>query len=173
MKHLSILFVISTILFSCNENENYTIEENTIQSNKKDIKANVDLNLSDYTWLNGSWRDTTKRKREIHEVWSTSKDSLYGIGFYVFNGTDTSTKEKSIIKLNEDGDYYLSNFTKENKVKFKLKAFSKDSLHFSNPAHRYPQDVTYKRITNDSITILFDGYVHQAQRKFRFYLQKY
>lgn len=164
--------LILLLLFSCsNENdENFTIEENSVS--KISVKTE-DFSFEDYKWLEGKWSDKSENiKQETHEVWITQTDSLVGKGFYVKNTNDTTTPDRTVLKWDNDA-YYLINTANNKEVKFKLMSFSKDSLFFKNPAHRYPQEVTYKKVDDNSFRITMNGFVHQANRKINFDMKRY
>lgn len=172
MKYLYII-IFSLLAFSCSneDNANFTIEDNSA-SNAIPLNM-VNFSFSNYTWLEGKYRDTvSEKKRETHEVWEKFDDSIVGIGFYVKNNIDSTTPDRSVLKWDYNG-YYLINTAGGNTAKFKLTAYSQDSLFFKNPAHRYPQEIIYRKTSNHSYEIEMYGYVNQNNRILKFKMNSY
>ena len=172
---MKLYFYIITvlILFSCNNEDesDYIIEENTEKPQSSIILENFEL--ENYKWLVGKWRDTTSSEKEqVHEIWNYSEDSIYGNGFYVRNNSDTTTPDQSVLKF-KNGYFYLINTAKDNSVEFRLTDFSEDSLLFKNPAHRYPQEVSYKKLSDDFFQIRLFGFIHQQNREVIFRMERY
>lgn len=172
MKHFIYSFLILTVIACGNENENNFVIEDNVDSkiNENTIEG---FSLSNYKWLEGKWRDTTSVKKEqTHEVWFYTEDSIFGNDFYVRNSVDTTNPNRSVIKLKND-KLYLINIAGEDRAEFRLTNFSKDSLLFKNPAHRYPQEVSYTKLNDNLFQIRLFGFVHQQNREIIFRMERY
>ncbi len=171
MKVINLFIILFTLISCSTENENtYTIEQNTPTTKTIEVK---DFKFSNYAWLNGSFLDSTSVKQEqTHEIWKFLKDSIVGNGFYIRNKNKT-TPDKSVIKYKDNGIYFINTSSKNTIAEFKLTNFSNDSLVFKNPAHRYPQEVVYKKISNDNYLIIMRGYVFQQNRNITFNMVRY
>ena len=175
IKEIGILIVISVVFFRCdNESpKHFTTEKIEPVEMKTEDKPNLEFNFNDYTWLDGKFRDTSYSTREqTHEIWHWHEDSIVMNGFFVKENNDTSTLDRNVIKYDK-GYYKFINTVKGKSVEFRLQAHGQDSLYFSNPAHKYPQKITYKRIANDSIHLTLDGFVFQQRRKLDFKFKRY
>jgi Domain of unknown function (DUF6265) len=100
-------------------------------------------------WMVGTWKIKTK-KGSIVEEWKISNDStLTGKSFFITNTNDTIPQENiEIIFKNEDW-YYIPTVKKQNNsqpVAFKIILLKGTEFISENPAHVFPQRITYRRI---------------------------
>ncbi len=169
-----ILFIL--VVFSCKneEEKKSTVEENTKEISSKEAYATI-TSLPATEWLVGNWKDLSGNpKGQSHEIWWINADGhLEGKEFFVKPSLDTSkiAFNKIVPHL---GGFQFVNITKEtSKTEFRLKTFGADSLLFENSTHSYPQKITYKKITSDSLTITLDGYIFESQRTLVFKMKRF
>jgi hypothetical protein len=128
----------------------------------------LDLSSLDFKWLEGNWRDTTTwghMNAQILERWYFSDQSYYGTGLQVKDETDTSLIENIQINISTDPIFFQATVKGQNDGKaigFELKAYSDDSVYFENMAHSFPQMITYRKITDDSIHAIAAAYTAEG-----------
>lgn len=110
-------------------------------------------------WLLGSWRGVFP-EGSVGESWERQNEHLFtGSGFFVM-GTDTVSKEKLRLLSEGAGVFYEPTVSAQNDgktVRFKLTSADDSSLVFENPAHDFPQKITYRRIGPDSLFAEISG----------------
>ncbi|MBL7711788.1 MAG: hypothetical protein JNL13_04965 [Chitinophagaceae bacterium] len=127
-----------------------------------------DSGVQPANWLRGSWVYHGARG-PVYECWTRVSDTgLSGKSFMLKSG-DTVVLE-SIYLLSEQGTlYYIPAVTRQNRglpVRFTAKAVSPGKLVFENPAHDFPQCISYTLITPDSLLAEISGTRNgTAQRK--------
>ena len=168
--------LMSCVVVACTNNteDAFTIEDDndTTTPQATYVKTN---SLPATQWLVGNWKDMAMNaKGQSHEIWwLNDAGHLEGKEFFIKPDLDTSKIAYNSILPHMEG-FQFSNITKDTVLtNFKLKAFGEDSLLFENPAHKWPQKITYKKITNDSIFITLDGYVFDSQRTLFFKMKRY
>lgn len=97
--------------------------------------------------LIGEWNDVQGDGNTVfHEQWTRANDSLYtGLGF-VMSGNDTVFIEHLRITTDDQGTRYSARIPSQNNgefVDFELVHVSTDSMVFVNPAHDFPQRISY------------------------------
>jgi len=113
-------------------------------------------------WLIGEWQHQTARGI-LYERWKqTSNTSLAGKSYYL-NNKDTTVLETITIKQDKQNLWYIPTVTGQNNgkaVSFKLTEITIDKMVFENPEHDFPQKITYRRITADSLVAAISGMVN-------------
>lgn len=148
------------LLFSCAE-----------VNNIEDIDENNAANVNVASWIAGSWEDRTTFKsfspsKIMYEKWMEYPDSLVGIGGFIID-LDTNIREKLLLKSVNNRLVYIARPENEAMISFSLKSSSKDSLVFENKAHDFPETITYKKITKDSMLIVLRGVSSEQNRELR------
>lgn len=172
---LHIIFLV--LLFSCSNNEDGNFE--IVNNDSENVTKQIGSQLLAKDWLVGKWSDSKKNpRRQSHEIWWLNEEgNLEGKEFFVKLYYDTTKTSKHEIKLNDKNEltHFVNadGFTGNTTIPFKLTAQNKDSVKFENPAHKWPQTIVYKRITNDSMTITLDGYIHEANKTVMFEMTRY
>lgn len=110
-------------------------------------------------WLIGNWEHQTEFGN-LSEQWQQLNDSTYVGKAFFTKGKDTLHNES--ITLHEQGNdlIYSATVKDENEalpVAFKLTSETANQLVFENPKHDFPQKITYKKITSDSIVAIVSG----------------
>lgn len=155
-----ILLVITSSIISCNS---YSQKSNAnISSNFTQIeKAN---------WLIGAWQNNSA-KVNVSEIWKKKNDSTYiGQGRTIM-GKDTVSSESISMEQRDKQLFYISTVKNQNNgqgVKFTLTSSTDKQLVFENPAHDFPQKISYTVITNDSLVTEVSGMMKGKPRSEKF-----
>ncbi len=118
-------------------------------------------------WVLGSWRQTTDEGYTI-EVWTRQSDTDYaGISYTVHHGTDTVSAETIRLVQRDTTLYYIPTVKDQNDAKpvaFKLSSITDQQMIFDNPGHDFPQRITYRSITKDSLYAEISGVLNGSQQ---------
>jgi hypothetical protein len=115
--------------------------------------------LKKMDWLVGTWENKMPEGL-LKETWAKENDSTYSGNAYFINPKDTVHFES--IKLVQTGEdiHYIATATGQNNdepVEFKLTSEIESTFIFENPAHDYPQKITYKKINDKSLVATISG----------------
>jgi hypothetical protein len=110
-------------------------------------------------WLIGSWENNNDMGN-LSENWEKINDSVFHGTSHFIKGKDTLFSES--VELTQKGAdlMYSPQVKGQNNdlpVTFKMTSATANELTFENPAHDFPQKITYKRITKDSIVAEISG----------------
>jgi hypothetical protein len=153
MKLLSRLALLSAICVasSCNSKNNETENSTTPARSFSEIKK--------AEWLLGKWRGSSAQGMAV-ESWDLEGDSSYAGKSYFIVGKDTVSSE-SIRLVQEAGTvFYIPTVKDQNNgqpVRFSMTSSTNDQLAFENPAHDFPQKISYTRVTSDSLVAVVSG----------------
>ena len=125
----------------------------------KNKSEQKDHHIEIANWLLGNWEHKTEFGN-LSEEWQQLNDSTYVGKAFFTKGKDTLHHES--ITLHEQGHdlIYSATVKDENQalpVAFKLTNETPNQLVFENPKHDFPQKITYKKITLDSIVAVVSG----------------
>lgn len=121
--------------------------------------------LADANWLLGRWEQKTP-KRTIYETWISNSDSSYFGKSYLLKEKDTIVLETVSLLQKEGVLFYIPTVTNQNNrmpVSFKLTSASGNKLVFENPAHDFPQKITYALISSDSLLAEISGTLNNKE----------
>jgi hypothetical protein len=111
------------------------------------------------TWLLGTWENRTSRG-SLYETWTRrSNNEFYGLS-YKLKEQDTLVLETIQLLQKSNGLFYIPSVKDQNEGKavvFALKSIRDDHMVFENPEHDFPQVISYKRITSDSLVAEISG----------------
>lgn len=129
--------------------------------------------LDDASWLIGTWVNTTPRGKMVEE-WKKESDSSF-VGKSYFIKTDTMPAEA--LKLVQRGKdlFYIPTVNNQNgglPVTFKHTIASKTQMVFENPAHDFPQKISYKLINKDSLVAEISGMRNGQLKTIKFPMKK-
>lgn len=112
-------------------------------------------------------------KMHIVETWTCEKDKkMCGKSYEIQNGRDSILTET--IKLIESNGniFYTPTVSGQNQSKpvmFRMISNNKSEWVFENPSHDFPQKISYKLITNDSMEAVISGTdINGKERKVKF-----
>jgi hypothetical protein len=126
--------------------------------------------LKKASWLLGEWRNAMKRGF-MYESWERTNDSTYTGGSYVVIQGDTVSSEVIDLAAKDGRLYYIPTVKNQNAgqpVVFTEKQVSKDLLVFENTEHDFPQRITYRKITIDSLVAEISGVENGKQKSIQF-----
>lgn len=125
-------------------------------------------------WLIGTWKNETDRGT-ILESWRKKNNLEYVGKSYSLNDGDTTVFETIRIIQEEDGIFYIPTVKTQNDaqpVRFLAKRISSKVLVFENPSHDFPQVITYRRISADSMVAEISGMINGQPRKRQFPMKR-
>jgi hypothetical protein len=147
-------------LVSCGNDESSQV----VSSNPDDSSENKDglSNLQDLAWLSGVWKDTTtysfkSYSQFVIEDWTAFPDSMSGIGKMVKNG-DTTISESLCIRMVNNKLTFIARPQGKAMISFPLVSDSAGILTFENPINDFPSRITYRKITNRTMLVRWQGY---------------
>jgi len=130
--------------------------------------------LSDAKWLLGKWENQTQRGRMVEE-WSKLNDTTFAGRSYMITATDSIALESIVLKKEGSDLYYIPTVKGQNNdqpVKFKLISADGKALVFENPAHDFPQKISYTLQEERSLLAEISGLVNGQERSRKFPMKK-
>ncbi len=125
-------------------------------------------------WLIGTWENKTQRG-SIFETWKKVSDNELIAMSYVLKEKDTMVFENIQLLQQPDGLFYVPKVKNQNQglpIRFRAKMVSETQLVFENPKHDFPQVISYKRITKDSLVAEISGTKNGQERKILFPMKR-
>ncbi len=112
-------------------------------------------------WLRGKW-EVKATGTVLYEEWvKTGEGDLSGISYYL-KGTDTVTLEWMTLTRNRDRLIFTAKTAGQNDgdpVSFPASRVGPDELIFTNRSHDFPQNISYRSVTRDSMVAEISGTV--------------
>lgn len=125
----------------------------------KDTAQSKERKIKKAEWLIGTWANESPYGN-LSESWQKENDSVYRGQSFFIKGKDTIHSE-SIALAERNGEVFYSPTVQgqngDKPVDFKMTAATDKQLVFENPAHDFPQKITYTKITNDSLVAEISG----------------
>ncbi|OJU75728.1 MAG: hypothetical protein BGO09_12495 [Bacteroidetes bacterium 47-18] len=118
-------------------------------------------------WLIGTWENKTP-KGSVYETWIRSNDTTFTGKSYIINEKDTVVFENIRLVQEAGGLYYMPAVSDQNDglpVRFTAKVISARELIFENPQHDFPQTISYRKITGDSLIAEISGVIAGKERR--------
>lgn len=156
---INLVIALICTLTACN-NPKIATENEPISLPKKIAQA---------SWLVGSWASTSK-ERSNYETWEKYNDSTYvGRSYSVQQGDTVSFESIKLVQQGEAINYIPTVRGQNNDMPVMFILISSDSnkLIFENPAHDFPQRITYRMMSPDSLIAEISGLIngeHHAQK---------
>ncbi|RPD39365.1 DUF6265 family protein [Chitinophaga barathri] len=125
-------------------------------------------------WLIGTWENKTSRG-VTYETWNKLNEDEFQGKSYALKGKDTVVFETVQLLQKNDRLYYIPVVTGQNAglpVTFTLKQGMGAQLVFENPAHDFPQTVSYQQINADSLVAEISGNKNGQFRKISFPMRR-
>ena len=127
----------------------------------------VDSKIEKVKWLMGVWENKTQRG-SIYESWTTvNKMEISGKSFVVKEG-DTMVFENIRIVEEADNLFYIPIVKNQNEglpVRFAMTSLTDTNMVFENPAHDFPQKISYTKINADSLVAMISGLRNGQERQ--------
>lgn len=125
-------------------------------------------------WLIGTWENKTQRG-SLFETWSQLNENEFSGKSYMVKDKDTMLFETIRLLQEKEQLFYIPVVKNQNDgqpVRFALKSISENALVFENPAHDFPQVISYTRIAPDSLLAEISGTRNGQLRKQSFPMKK-
>ena len=118
--------------------------------------------IAEAGWLVGTWSGNSG-ERSNYETWEKYNDSTYVGRSYSIQVGDTVSSES--IRLVQQGEIinYIPTVEGQNNdmpVMFTLISSDSNKLIFENPAHDFPQRITYRMVSHDSLIAEISGLIN-------------
>ncbi|NRA13718.1 MAG: hypothetical protein HRT57_17390 [Crocinitomicaceae bacterium] len=142
-----IILTMVSVIFSCADQE----------ANDTNSISYSELKKSD--WLIGKWQYNSSEGNAT-EIWEKKNDSLYVGESYFIIGQDTVQSEQINLEQHGSALLYIPTVKDQNNgkpVKFTLTLATSKLLVFENPAHDFPQKISYTKIASDSLVVEVSG----------------
>lgn len=160
--------LFSAILFltvACS-NSKTGASENSV---KKDPK------IEQARWLIGSWQNESGTALN-YEVWRELNDTTFEGQSFSIRGNDTVTTEFITLEQHGNEMSYIPRVPNQNSgmpVVFKLTFIDESRMTFENPAHDFPQVITYHLTSPDSMVAEISGMVKDQHRSRQFPMKRH
>ena len=115
--------------------------------------------LAKLSWLVGSWKLATP-DGTAYEVWKKDNETTFSGKSFFVKGKDTIPQETISLQETAEGLCYIPTVHDQNggkPVSFALTVADNGTFVFENPAHDFPQKITYRKITDDSLYAAISG----------------
>lgn len=125
-------------------------------------------------WLTGTWENKTSRG-SIYETWRKEGPNELTGKSYIVKEKDTIVFENIHLVQEQNGLIYIPTVKNQNgsqPVRFPAKAISETELVFENPKHDFPQIISYKKISKDSLVAEISGIKNGTARKQTFAMKR-
>lgn len=126
---------------------------------EKETNAKKHAQMKKAGWLIGSWGFTTP-EGTLNETWKKANDSVYNGQTNFIIGKDTVFTERIRLEETNGKLAYITAVSDQNDgkaIRFELTSITDKQMVFENPAHDFPQKITYNKISNDSLVAEISG----------------
>jgi hypothetical protein len=123
--------------------------------------------LSKAAWLAGTWVSQTS-KGSLYETWNKVDNTRMTAKSYYLNDGDTVLFETVELVEAAGKVQYIVSAPKENgetPVAFTATTLAPDRFVFENKAHDFPQMITYRKISGDSLVAEVSGMIEGKMEK--------
>lgn len=125
-------------------------------------------------WLIGSWRSQSQDAL-YYESWGQINDStLSGKSFSISNGDTVSSESIALIQRNGQL-IYIPTVPTQNQglpVEFELNYITDKEMIFENAGHDFPQTISYKQLSADSLIAEIAGVIEGKRRAIQFPMRR-
>ena len=136
--------------------------------------AQSNSEITKVKWLVGTWENKTPRG-SIYEYWVEKNDNeLSGMSFMI-QDQDTVVFERVSLIQEAGGLFYIPIVNDQNDgmpVRFGLNRITEEGMLFENPAHDFPQFISYSKVQMDSLVAEISGVVNGQERKQTFPMKR-
>jgi hypothetical protein len=130
--------------------------------------------LAKAEWLLGDWENLSAEGR-WSESWVKANDSTYNGQAFFIRENDTLHQEQIVLSQRGLAVNYTPTVKGQNgdkPVQFNMTSAEGRKLIFENPAHNYPQKISYLQITKDSLVADISGIQQGKPSAERFAMSK-
>lgn len=110
-------------------------------------------------WLIGIWENKSSGGT-LYELWAIKSPNEYSGKSYYFKGKDTVVLENIQLIQEKNKLHYIPTVKNQNNglaVKFQMTSITDSSVVFENQQHDFPQMISYKKISTDSLLAQISG----------------
>lgn len=115
--------------------------------------------LKKMEWLVGSWEQKLP-EGTIIETWTKDNDSTFLGNSYFIKEKDTLHSESIVLTQKNEDLLYIPTVTGQNNdepVTFTMTSDAENTFTFENPAHDYPQKISYKKVNENNLLATISG----------------
>ena len=126
-------------------------------------------------WLLGKWENQSA-EGNLSESWKKLNDSTFQGNSYFIKNKDTLHFETILLQQKGEDLTYSAAVRGQNNdkaVAFKLTNATEKELFFENPKHDYPQKISYKQITKNSLLTEISGIQKGKPSSEKYIMKKY
>lgn len=130
--------------------------------------------IADLFWLSGEWYRVSDEGK-FSENWVKLNDTVLEGKTIVTEGLDTLMTESILLTVVENQLLYIPSVSGQNEdkpVAFACTSAKDNIWVFANPTHDFPQFITYKRITTDSLVASISGVVDGKPKEILFPMKR-
>jgi hypothetical protein len=124
--------------------------------------------------LVGLWQ-TNNSETDLYESWERANDSTLNGKSYVINGTDSIFFETVALRTEGNNTYYIPTVPNQNEgkaVAFRMVRSTDTSFVFENTLHDFPQRITYRFASRDSLYARVEGMANGELRMEEFFYHR-
>lgn len=110
-------------------------------------------------WLIGVWQNKSS-KGTLYELWTIASPNEYTGKSYYRKGKDTVVLENIQLIQEKNKLHYIPTVKNQNNglpVKFQMISITDSSIVFENQQHDFPQVISYRKISPDSLLAQISG----------------
>ncbi len=125
-------------------------------------------------WLLGTWQSKTSHGI-LYETWQKADVNNFYAKSYYLNNSDTILFETIQLKESEEKLIYIVSAPKEKKelpVSFTSTEVTNEGFIFENKLHDFPQIISYKLLSSDSLIAVISGKYKGENLKEQFSMKK-
>lgn len=130
--------------------------------------------LSNAHWLLGTW-ETKTDKGSLYETWRKGDRHNLLAKSYFLNGADTILFETIQLQARNSKLYYVVNppgTNHDSEVTFESTSVVPNGLSFENKLHDFPQVITYRQVSTDSLLAEISGIINGKEEREQFPMRK-
>lgn len=160
-----VLFVFASGIYSCSD-----------PGGKESVgnRSRQYVEIEKLRWLKGVWENSAPEGRAV-EFWEIKNDSvLIGKSCFIIGG-DTVSSENLSLEQHGIDVFYIPVVKNQNNglpVKFRLMNSKELEWIFENPDHDFPQKITYRRFSVDSLLAVVSGTEKGEFKEFKFLMSR-
>jgi hypothetical protein len=134
----------------------------------------IPADFAKVVWLVGTWVNE-REHGNIYESWTVkNKNELQGFS-YLISGQDTIVKETMRLVVEHDSIFYIPTVKNQNEgkpIRFALTHLSDTEMRFENPEHDFPQVISYRKKSDNSLLAEIGGTREGEIRKIQFPMRR-
>lgn len=163
MKYLILAFIAIAFTVSCKE-----------AAKDEETPKDSNANMAKAEWLLGNWENNTS-EGNFSENWKKVNDSVFHGDSYFAKDGDTVFAETVVLDQISGNMAYTVTVPSQNDekpVRFEMTSVNENQVTFENPAHDFPNKISYRKITNDSIVAEISGNMGNKQESQKFPMKR-